>query len=90
MRAYVQAMLAERLDEAARLYYEMAPIRTLHRRWVLDPWERTGLCPIDTVKHWSSRMGMTGGRVPRPLPALSERERRALDADLASVGLVKA
>jgi hypothetical protein len=42
MKRYVDAGLAGRSQEAAQQYYEMQPLRDLHRRWVLDEWQRTG------------------------------------------------
>lgn len=88
MRAYVQAGLGGHVEDAARLYYDMEAIRALHRRWVLQPWEASGLCPIATVKFWSEQLGMTGGPVPEGLPSLGEGDKEKLRGEMAEVGLL--
>ena len=88
MRDYVNAALDGRREEATRIHDSMKPARDLHREWILEPWDRTGLCPIHTVKFWSQQLGMTGGSVPRPLPSLSEAEQQKLRAELVAIGLV--
>lgn len=88
MRDYVNAALAGRTEEAARLFYGMDAARSLHHRWVLEPWAERGLCPVSTVKFWCEQLGMTGGPVPEGLPTLSEEEKEKLASELAEVGLI--
>ena len=87
MRDYVAAALDGEREEARRIHDAMQPSRDLHREWILEPWERTGLCPIHAVKFWSQQLGMTGGPVPRPLPSLSETEQEKLRNELVAIGL---
>jgi 4-hydroxy-tetrahydrodipicolinate synthase len=88
MRDYIAAGLAGDMDLAARRYYDLEPVRRMHRRWILEPWESTGLCPIARVKFWNQLLGMTGGPVPAGIPAMSDGEKSQMEADLESVGLV--
>ncbi|MGH7775614.1 MAG: dihydrodipicolinate synthase family protein [Candidatus Dormibacterales bacterium] len=90
MRDYVEAALEGRFDRAAELYFKMQPLRDVHRRWVLEPWTRSGLCPIGTIKSWTEHLGLTGGPVRPPLQRLPESEARALRADLEGLGVVAA
>lgn len=89
MRDYVHAFLEGRPEDAKKLYEDLQPVRDMHRRWVLEPWLNSGLCPVSTVKYWTSQMGMTGGPTPRPLPdLLSPEDKDHLHADLVQVGLI--
>jgi len=88
MKDYTAAALAGQTDNAAKIYYGMQPIRELRRRWVLDPWASTGLCPISTIKVWPSQLGMTGGPVPHGLPGFSAEQQEKLAAELVAVGLI--
>jgi 4-hydroxy-tetrahydrodipicolinate synthase len=88
MKDYIAAGLAGDMQLAARRYYDLEPVRAMHRRWILTPWEATGLCPIARVKYWNELLGMTGGPVPAGVPAMSEQEKAAMQADLESVGLI--
>lgn len=88
MRDYVEAALAGDFTEAAELYYRMQPIRDLHHRWVLEPWKRDKVCPVSTIKFWTSQLGLTGGPVRPPLPEFPEESRSRLLEEMQEVGLV--
>lgn len=89
MRDYVEAGLAGDHDKARSLFDEMRPARDLHRKWVLQPWGKMGLCPVSIVKDWSGFMGMTGGPAPEPLPDLLSADRKQqLRHDLVEAGLI--
>ncbi|HLH70782.1 MAG TPA: dihydrodipicolinate synthase family protein [Candidatus Dormibacteraeota bacterium] len=90
MRDYVQAGLAGETRRAVELYYRMQPLRDLHHRWVREPWDRQGLCPVATIKFWTEQLGLTGGRARPPLPQLPEERRAALRAEMEEVGLIPA
>jgi 4-hydroxy-tetrahydrodipicolinate synthase len=83
-----QAALDGRIEDAARIWEGLEPVRTVFRRWVRGPWQATNLIPLATIKYWSSLLGMTGGPTPEPLPQLSDADREALRSDLLQVGLV--
>jgi 4-hydroxy-tetrahydrodipicolinate synthase len=87
MRDYVAAALDNRPADATKIHDSMEAARALHRKWILEPWERTGLCPIHAVKCWVGELGMTGGPVPRPLPSLSESQQIELSQELSVAGL---
>lgn len=87
MKDYVDAALTGDAELATELFERMQPIRDVHHRWVIEPWQRTGLCPVATVKCWAQQLGMTGGPARPPLPDLTAAERGALIAELAEVGL---
>lgn len=87
MRDYVSAALAGDFDAAQRSFDLAQPARDLHRTWVLEPWGRTGLCPISTIRTWTGLQGMSGGPVRHPLPELSDAERERLERELADAGV---
>lgn len=90
MRDYTQAALAGDSVTAAKLYYEMQPLRDLHVRWVREPWKRDRLCPVSTIKHWTQQLGLTGGRARSPLPQMSDEAAASLRREMEEVGLVTA
>ena len=90
MRDYIEAGLAGDFRLCAELYYRAEPIRELHRRWILGPWKRDGLCPISTIKFWTSQLGLTGGSVRPPLPQFPESARGGLRSEMEAIGLVPA
>jgi len=88
MHDYMQAALADDMPRTIELYNAMQPIRDLHHRWVLEPWKRTGLCPISTIKFWTQQLGLTGGPTRPPLPAFPEEQAAQLLVEMRAVGLV--
>lgn len=90
MRDYVQAALRGDFPTAAELYYRMQPIRDLHHRWVLEPWKATGVCPISTIKFWTSQLGLTGGPSRPPLQEIDSDDQARLRAEMEAIGLVQA
>lgn len=82
MHDYAQAGLSGDRVRAARLYYDMEPLRELHRRWVLDPWQTHGLCPIGTIKAWTANRGLTGGEPRPPLPRIADEDAAQLAREL--------
>ncbi|MGH9102761.1 MAG: dihydrodipicolinate synthase family protein [Acidimicrobiales bacterium] len=87
MRDYVEAGLAGDTRLCSELYFRMQPIRDLHHRWVLEPWKRTGLCPISTIKAWTQQLGLTGGPARPPLPPISPERATLLHREMSQVGL---
>lgn len=88
MRDYVEAGLRGDFRSAAELYYRAEPVRELHRRWVLEPWKRQGLCPISTIKFWTQQLGLTGGPVRAPLPEFPSERAEQLRGEMEAIGLV--
>ncbi|MGH9088873.1 MAG: dihydrodipicolinate synthase family protein [Acidimicrobiales bacterium] len=87
MHDYVHAGLAGNVSLMAERYFGMEPIRQVHHKWVLEPWQATGVCPISTIKRWTEQLGLTGGPVRPPLPSLPADETAALVDDLRAAGL---
>jgi 4-hydroxy-tetrahydrodipicolinate synthase len=90
MRDYVVAALDGDFALATERYEAMQPIRDLHQTWVLDPWRGQHLCPVATIKYWSSELGLTGGPVRPPLPTFPAEEAAQLKAGMREVGLLAA
>jgi dihydrodipicolinate synthase/N-acetylneuraminate lyase len=90
MRDYVAAALDGRYDDAAEIYHAMQPIRDLHHRWVLEPWQRDRVCPVSTIKFWTEQHGLTGGPTRPPLPAFPEESATQLREEMEAIGLVEA
>lgn len=90
MRAYTKAALEGDAPKAARLYYEMQPLRDLHARWVREPWDRDRLCPVATIKRWTQQLGLTGGTARAPLPQISSEAADRLRSEMEEVGLIGA
>jgi dihydrodipicolinate synthase/N-acetylneuraminate lyase len=88
LRRYIDAALAGRAAEAARIFEALEPVRDVHRRWVQDRWTSSRLIPVGVIKYWAAQLGMTGGPTPRPLPSLTAEEMDELRAELVFVGLV--
>ena len=88
MRDYVHSALAGDFEAAERSFELARPARELHRSWVLEPWGRTGLCPISTIRTWTGLQGMSGGPVRHPLPELPASERARLERELAEAGVI--
>lgn len=87
MHDYVHAALSGDMALATERYYRMDNLRRAHRKWVLEPWQATGLCPIGTIKQWTAHLGLTGGPVRPPLPTLPEGDVATLLDDLRAAGL---
>ena len=87
MRDYTQVALEGDYVTAAKKYFDLQPVRDLHRRWILDPWSSTGLCPISTIKIWTQHLGLTGGKVRAPLPSLPDEKAAQLVRELDEAGL---
>lgn len=89
MRDYAELALAGRFDEAEAIQREIQPLREVHEKWMREPWLKHKIIPIHYLKAWSELLGMAGGHVRAPLPAVTEQERATLKADLDRVGLLK-
>lgn len=89
MRDYAELALAGRFDEAEAIQREIQPLREVHEKWMREPWLKHKIIPIHYLKAWSELLGMAGGHVRAPLPAVTEQERATLKADLDQVGLLK-
>ena len=85
MRDYVAAALAGDRQRASEGYRFLQPLRDLHRNWVLEPWQSTGLCPIAVIKAWAACLGLTGGPVRPPLPRIAPEDAARLAAELSTV-----
>lgn len=90
MRDYTQAALAGDSAKAAKLYYEMQPLRDLHSRWVREPWDRDRLCPVATIKCWTQQLGLTGGPARAPLQQVSSDAAAKLKLEMEEAGLLGA
>lgn len=88
MRDYVDAALDGDMVAARATYEAMQPVRDLHHRWVIEPWQRMGLCPVATVKTWTGLVGMSGGPSPEPLPMLEPTEVERLATELGALGML--
>jgi 4-hydroxy-tetrahydrodipicolinate synthase len=88
MRDYAELALAGRFDEAARLRDSIQPLRSVHEKWMREPWLQHKIIPIHLLKAWSELIGMTGGPVRAPLPQVTAEQRAELRADLDRCGLL--
>ncbi|MGH7860728.1 MAG: dihydrodipicolinate synthase family protein [Candidatus Dormibacteraceae bacterium] len=88
MRDYVQAALAGNNVLAAELYYAMQPIRDLHHRWVREPWDASGVCPVGVIKYWTQQLGLTGGPARPPLPQFASEQAVRLRAEMEALKLI--
>ena len=88
MRDYIEAGLSGDFQRCTELYCKAEPIRDLHRRWVLGPWQATGLCPISTIKFWTAQLGLTGGPVRSPLPRFPAAAAATLLNEMEAIDLV--
>lgn len=88
MRDYTELALAGRYTEAERSSNQLDTLRPVHEKWLRDPWHHDEIIPIQYLKAWTELLGMVGGHVRAPLPQVTERERRALRADLEQAGLL--
>jgi len=86
MRDYIEAGLEGDFRRCAELYYKAEPIRELHRKWVLGPWKRDGLCPISTIKSWTQNLGLTGGPVRPPRTRFPDEQAAQLRTEMEAVG----
>ncbi len=79
--AYFSAYADGDLGEAARMFRELEPIRTLYYRWIMAPLQAGR--PVNAIlKRWFSHMGFAAGPVRAPLASLSDEQARRFDAEL--------
>ena len=88
MHDYSELALAGRFDEAQKIRDAMEPVRTVHERWMREPWLKEQLIPIAYLKAWGEMLGMAGGPVRAPLLQITGEEREKLRADLEGCGLL--
>jgi len=81
MRAYTDAALAGRADEARAIRDSLEPVRRALRE--TRPAEK----PQAHQKYWQELLGQTGGRVRRPMLELTAAERAATRAAFEACGL---
>ena len=85
---YSELALAGRFDEALTVRDSLEPVRTLHERWMREPWLKEQLIPIAYLKAWTELMGLAAGPVRAPLLQVTDEERAKLRADLECCGLL--
>lgn len=88
MRDYCEAALAGRFNEAAAIRDGIQPLREVNEKWMREPWLKHRIIPIHYLKAWSELLGMVGGHVRAPLPAVTDAERAEMRADLERCGLL--
>ena len=85
---YSELGLAGRFDEAQKVRDSLEPVRTVHERWLREPWLKEQLIPIAYLKAWTEMMGLAAGPVRAPLLQITDAERAKLRADLEACGLL--
>jgi 4-hydroxy-tetrahydrodipicolinate synthase len=75
------------LEEAWTAREAMNPIRRVSDKWIWGPWSR-GAFPIAALKDWMDLMGMAGGPTRAPMIPLTADEKKELEGDLRTVGLI--
>lgn len=89
MREYTELALAGEYDKAAEVAATLEPLRALGSKWLHGQWLRERILPIPFVKAWAGLLGMSGGDPRAPLAGLTPAQHAELEADLASVGLLR-
>ncbi|MFI6676724.1 dihydrodipicolinate synthase family protein [Kribbella sp. NPDC050470] len=89
MREYTELALAGEYDKAAEIAATLEPLRALGSKWLHGQWLRERILPIPFVKAWAGLLGMSGGDPRAPLAGLTPAQHAELEADLASVGLLR-
>jgi len=85
---YSELALAGRFDEALKVRDSLEPVRSVHERWLREPWLKEQLIPIAYLKAWTEMMGLAAGPVRAPLLQITAEEREKLRADLEACGLL--
>jgi 4-hydroxy-tetrahydrodipicolinate synthase len=89
IKDYTAMALRGDVEGAAKLAYGLEAARNVTDKWQPAPWAARRQMPNNYLKAWCDAMGMTGGGVRPPLVAVTDDERRELEADLARVGLLR-
>ncbi len=87
MQRYTDLIDEGNLEEAWTANEAMNPIRRVSEKWIWGPWSR-GAFPIPALKAWMDLMGMAGGPSRAPMIPLTAGEKKELESDLRSVGLI--
>lgn len=88
MRDYAELALAGKFDEAKVIRDGIQPLRTVHEKWLREPWLKDHIIPIAHLKGWAELVGLAAGPVRPPLVQLTRDERQELKADLERIGLL--
>ena len=84
---YTQAALAGDINKASKISASLAPLRTLHAKWINGYW-RAGKMPLSEMKTWQEIIGMNGGPVRPPVLPIADKARAELEADLAATDIL--
>jgi len=87
IRDYTQAALAGDITKASKISASLAPLRTLHAKWINGYW-RAGKMPLSEMKTWQEIIGMNGGPVRPPVLPIADKARAEMEADLAATGIL--
>jgi len=88
IRDYVAAIDAGDLASAWQQFYVLEPLREIWNSVYEPLWNKGGaLHPIPLIKHWMDLIGMRGGTVRPPMPALTPEAADDLRERLEATGL---
>lgn len=68
-------------------FAQLAPLRQVYNRWIMEPLRSSGRPPSAALKVWASLMDLAAGPTRAPVRGLTGAERDALLADLQNAGL---
>ncbi len=87
MREYTQKAMAGDVAGARAVSKTMDPVRRIADRWMNSKWSAPSV-PISAIKYWSELLGFTGGAPRVPMQPLTADEKRMLQQELQSAGLL--
>jgi len=87
MEKYTDLIDGGNLEEAWTARESMNPIRRTAEKWLWGPWSK-GAFPIAALKDWMDLMGMTGGPTRAPMIPLTADQKKEMEGDLRTVGLI--
>jgi 4-hydroxy-tetrahydrodipicolinate synthase len=87
IQQYWELARAGKGAEAAKLFYELQPLRSIWTEMYQVLWNKDGaLHPLPFIKHWMDQMGMRAGPVRPPMTNLTAAEKARFNDRLAASG----
>ena len=87
IQQYWELARAGKGAEAARLFYELQPLRSIWTEMYQVLWNKDGaLHPLPFIKHWMDQMGMRAGPVRPPMTNLTSAEKARFNERLDASG----
>ena len=85
---YTRLYKEGKIDEAMKIYNELAPMRILFGQTQVAYLMGKGVFPLTALKYWAEKLGLAGGPVRPPFDLLDDFTKNAIDARLEEAGLV--